>query len=447
MKHLLPWIKRAVLPIRLVWFIVFLTPTCAIGKAAVVSEVKNTSYSNERIVILRLSGVISDGDAEQVSKRVGRLRGGDRIAIELESPGGSYLEGVKLAKLFREKKIATVVRNDKHCMSACAIAFLGGARGFAYNSRMMRLIEPRAKVGFHAPYLELPPSDQHTSVEISDAFQISVKVMNEIAELAEHLHIHPRLIPRLMKPSRGDFYLISTAEDVALYGLELLMGGDDVERSIVDDGVTSLSRYAFTKSMAMNLCSNAFAWRANFPLGSARSSDEGLTLSYFEDIASELGTLPILASIRPRNGQQERQVWLSLPVGAAPGYSGHNFCNLSVRTSDPRRLLASEVECRSFQSRSYIADVEKRLAAGDLDGTPSESCYVGYRYGSYMAQRYSEQSEGRRIGPWWLVPAKTPLQQVESVLSIYLRDEAVLNAESLSAPICGRANKKSYYCL
>ena len=124
----------------------FLVFALGVGRSesATVSDVSRSSYSKEEFAILRLQGEIVTGDASKVRAAIARLRPIDRIAIELDSPGGNYAEGLALAKLFRNEQVTTVVRNDKLCLSSCAIAFLGGARGRSGEARMMRLVEPRA---------------------------------------------------------------------------------------------------------------------------------------------------------------------------------------------------------------------------------------------------------------------------------------------------------------
>jgi len=59
--------------------------------------------------------------------------------VELSSPGGRTWVAVHIATLIRDRRLDTIVRNT--CVSACALAFLGGVRRLAAES---------AKIGFHA---------------------------------------------------------------------------------------------------------------------------------------------------------------------------------------------------------------------------------------------------------------------------------------------------------
>ncbi|MCH9807374.1 MAG: hypothetical protein K0U74_06565 [Alphaproteobacteria bacterium] len=53
-------------------------------------------------------------------------QGGEIKSLYLHSPGGSVHDALKMAKLIRKNKIATVVPNDAYCASSCPIVFSGG---------------------------------------------------------------------------------------------------------------------------------------------------------------------------------------------------------------------------------------------------------------------------------------------------------------------------------
>ncbi len=50
--------------------------------------------------------------------------------IRLNSSGGSLVEGVRLAGIIQNAKVATVVANGATCASACFIAFIAGSQKF-----------------------------------------------------------------------------------------------------------------------------------------------------------------------------------------------------------------------------------------------------------------------------------------------------------------------------
>lgn len=107
---------------------------------------------------LRLSGPIEEGDADRLRVILARLKttsppqapGRPFATIELSSAGGDVYEGLKIGYLLREYSVASVVRAKDLCLSACALAFLGGTLSRAGPTFVpSRSIEIRGQVGFH----------------------------------------------------------------------------------------------------------------------------------------------------------------------------------------------------------------------------------------------------------------------------------------------------------
>ncbi|MBY0324233.1 MAG: hypothetical protein K2X72_36310 [Reyranella sp.] len=120
---------------------------------------------------VRLSGPIEEGDADRLRAVLVRLKAaspllvdGPLATIELSSLGGDLYEGLKIGYLLREYSVASVVRAKDICLSACALAFLGGTRSRAGPAFVpSRGIEIGGQVGFHNFVLnansdQLPPA-------------------------------------------------------------------------------------------------------------------------------------------------------------------------------------------------------------------------------------------------------------------------------------------------
>lgn len=108
---------------------------------------------------LRLANAIASVDAQAAKVRSSCYlndAAADRlIFVDMNSPGGLYTEGWKIAKLFSDYKsvASTYVAKDSYCYSACAIAFLGGSAPGADGAIVRRrIIHSSAKLGFHAPF-------------------------------------------------------------------------------------------------------------------------------------------------------------------------------------------------------------------------------------------------------------------------------------------------------
>ena len=136
---------------------------------------------------IRLTGLIEQGDADRLRKILAGLRasktaqpphGSPLATIELSSKGGDYHEGLKLGYLFREFGVATMVRSSDLCLSACALAFLGGTQGRvpAQIATPSRSLEIGGQVGFHNFSLTSPADLSATS---RDAREGVIRGFNE----------------------------------------------------------------------------------------------------------------------------------------------------------------------------------------------------------------------------------------------------------------------------
>lgn len=111
---------------------------------------------------LRLTGMIEPGDSERLRDLLVKLQasrpprpGMPLATIELSSMGGDLSEGVRIGELLRSFRIVAVVRNQDLCLSACALALLGGNAvrpGAAYPFDCN--VEVGGKVAFHNFFLD-----------------------------------------------------------------------------------------------------------------------------------------------------------------------------------------------------------------------------------------------------------------------------------------------------
>lgn len=111
---------------------------------------------------LRLTGMIEAGDAENLREQLIKLQasspakpGIPLATIELSSLGGNLSEGVRIGELLRSFKVVALVRKQDVCLSACALALLGGntvRTAAAYPSDCN--VEIGSKVAFHNFFLD-----------------------------------------------------------------------------------------------------------------------------------------------------------------------------------------------------------------------------------------------------------------------------------------------------
>ena len=103
---------------------------------------------------IRLTGPIEEGDAEKLQKILGESDRWTTAVVSLNSPGGDYRAGLALSDLILTNNLRTFVDEGDQCLSACALAFLGGRQEFLRNITWTpsRYVHAGAKVGFHAPF-------------------------------------------------------------------------------------------------------------------------------------------------------------------------------------------------------------------------------------------------------------------------------------------------------
>lgn len=92
-------------------------------------------------VYFQVSGDFAKGDAEEF---LAATDGAANVMILFQSDGGDLQTGLDIGSLVRMRGYGTVVLNGQSCYSACALAWLGGAK---------RIVGTDSHVSFHAAYV------------------------------------------------------------------------------------------------------------------------------------------------------------------------------------------------------------------------------------------------------------------------------------------------------
>ena len=125
------------MPRWLTWiFTTSLAFSCS--SAVIGATIKSSQLKDGRVVIL-ISGELVEGDTVAFKSAVKTANDAGKLvlSIRLNSPGGSLLEGVKLADAVRFGKIVTNVGQGATCASACFLVFAAGSMRYAnYSARI-----------------------------------------------------------------------------------------------------------------------------------------------------------------------------------------------------------------------------------------------------------------------------------------------------------------------
>lgn len=193
---------------------------------------------------LRLSGQITQGDSDRLRsllERDGYLDDGSNStqALCLDSPGGALDEGVRIAEVLRDFYVPTVLPAGARCLSACAVAFMGGTYRFDIYTPLQRSMHPTATLGFHAPSLEIPDGS-YNKATVTRAFDLAIDAIARIARDLDQpnamtgVNRFPRSLMAAMLRHRGeDFLWIDTVERATVWGIDV-MSDQGVDRRRFD---------------------------------------------------------------------------------------------------------------------------------------------------------------------------------------------------------------------
>jgi hypothetical protein len=169
---------------------------------------------------IQASGVIEHGDAEKFLAFV-RANGATRTdnwTVELSSPGGNLLEGIALGQAFRNAGMVTSVRRGHACMSAGAIAYLGGVYVVATGEGIGRQLEFGASLGFHGFKVD----DEGVAV-INETISTSrVLTALVLAYAAEMKGVDIGWLSEAMTVPPDSIYLVKRPRDLSALSIELM---------------------------------------------------------------------------------------------------------------------------------------------------------------------------------------------------------------------------------
>ncbi|MVO18440.1 hypothetical protein [Parasedimentitalea huanghaiensis] len=169
-----------------------------------------------------LRGTLENGDADKVRTILETQSTiyGKRLC--LDSPGGSLLEGVNLARLLIEKTTGTAIAKRARCESACALAFMGGRRNDEDDrgDHSDRKLHPLGQLGFHTTALTVPQG-QYDGNTVTKAYNLATKGHSEILQLMPAQEF-PRslLIEMLATPSHQMLY-VDTVGKAARWNIDV----------------------------------------------------------------------------------------------------------------------------------------------------------------------------------------------------------------------------------
>ena len=254
---------------RLLWrsFIVVLAAIVpllclsAVHAATITSNTQKIASSNRArplvLNTLRLTGMIETGDADKLREALARFPASIAATpdapltlIELSSMGGSVTEGLEIGTLLRKFHVIAVVRKQDFCLSACALAFLGGNVHHVPSTFPDECnVEIGGKVAFHNFFLN---RNGLRAVTSEDPVASRLQGFNDarggaalLIKYAGEMGLQPNFVASIVGRPVEDFQYIDT---VALF-LSLHVCPLGVDRPSVALAV-----------QANNICSHSTGW-------------------------------------------------------------------------------------------------------------------------------------------------------------------------------------------
>lgn len=147
----------------------------------------------------------------------------------LDSPGGSFGEAIRIAKLFSDKNIGTRIEAGATCESACALIFMAGRHvsNQTENITRLRILHPQGRLGFHAPALVIPEG-AYQAETVNRAYNVALgTVSSAISEIIQSGtpdagdNIRMSLLGTMLSTPSDSMHYITTTGEAGRWQIEL----------------------------------------------------------------------------------------------------------------------------------------------------------------------------------------------------------------------------------
>jgi hypothetical protein len=175
---------------------------------------------------IKVTGAIEQGDLNRlkalVNPNAGESYGYNDASptLQLDSLGGSFREALAVGEYIRRMGISTRVAEGDECYSACAIIFMYGTVSLDGEEFPRRLLDPAGRLGFHAPYLELPSSESTTSEMVEQSYRIALLSVADLVEGAGDF-FPQELLFRMLRVPPDQILEARTYGDLAAWNIKL----------------------------------------------------------------------------------------------------------------------------------------------------------------------------------------------------------------------------------
>lgn len=211
------------------------------------------SLSGDGHVVISLEGRITKGDALALESAIRDANAAGRMisGLRLHSPGGDADEGIALAKVVRDWRLATVVVNGTYCASACFDVFAAGREKY---------VSFGARLGVHG-------ASDGQGRETTSAKATTV----DGARFAQDLGVPAAIIGKMVVTPASQMLWL-TPDDLRSMGV--VMTGRPVDRASADDGFPTPPTTPRGRRAAADRPFDAMGWEELVGFAIRRSSEQ-----------------------------------------------------------------------------------------------------------------------------------------------------------------------------
>lgn len=175
--------------------------------AAVEIRERPESSSPEKIV--EIVGTIERGDAQRVQSALAAMLGTQQIVVRLSSPGGVLTEALRIGRYFHANGIRTeVVGASSVCLSACALAFLGGRDR---SGESWRVKGSAARIGYHA-FRRVVPDKEFTVADMEEAVASTQHSLLAVADYLTAVDADIEFLSMMLEKPSNDMNYLANAK-------------------------------------------------------------------------------------------------------------------------------------------------------------------------------------------------------------------------------------------
>jgi hypothetical protein len=191
------------------WIVVALAALLAANTAYAANVVVEKPETPTSPAVVSVTGHIDQGDTNAFVAVTHNMQ---KATIYFFSPGGAVRDGIAIGLFIRRKSFTTAVVDGQTCWSACALAWLGGAKRFLGNS---------AAVGFHAPYRKTKTTRQGDAKGAEMVRQRDAKGAEMVSQYLKRVNLPDRVAAYVLEAGPDQLNLLLSDDDGRTHGIEL----------------------------------------------------------------------------------------------------------------------------------------------------------------------------------------------------------------------------------